>query len=322
MASIIKKIVGLFNPKGQNVDSEKIFVSAFGKHPGWDDHIDDIGLDTDILVTAKRILYVQGIGANIDCGSWEKLQEDQRLAGFKHLFAWWLYGNLVVGRMWSSQDGKGRTSYPMVVCVQCSNLPLHWVFENILPALEKIEETCVATTSPTDVKAVLEKAQIEFRQLVQQTQKSTLSHIELPNVLADLAHSPKMESDREGLLRILYHIDREVTRYQPDSSKTRTTRATLLRVPVSQPDMSQRAFLWLSFLLNKFDSDMPVLVLIPLEKSWIDIIIGIPTDSQLYCLRASLTMIPLTSSIPYNMGSEFIEQTTELIEKSKSQPDS
>jgi hypothetical protein len=322
VASILKKIVGRFNPKGQNLHSEKIFVSAFGKHPGWDDHIDDIGLDTDILVTVKRILYVQGIGANIDCGSWEKLQGDQRLAGFKHLFAWRLYGNLVVGRMWSSQDGKGRTSYPMVVCVQCSNLPLRWVFENILPALERIEKSCVATTSQTDVKVILEKAQMEFRQLVRQTKKSALSHTELPNVLSDLAQSPKMEADREGLLRILYHIDREVTRYQPDMNKTRSTRATLLRVPVSQPDMSQNAFLWLSFLLNKFDKDMPVLALIPLEKSWIDIIIGEPTDSQLYCLRASLTMIPLTSSIPYNMGSEFVEQTTELIEKSKSQPNS
>jgi hypothetical protein len=197
-------------------------------------------------------------------------------------------------------------------------LPLHWVFKNILPALEKIEEACVATTSPTDVKGALEKSQMEFRQLVRKTQKSVLSHTVLPHVLADLAQSHKMDTDREGLLRILYHIDREVTRYQSDTNKTRTTRATLLRVPVSQLDMSQSAF----FLLNKFDSDMPVLVLTPLEKSWIDIIIGIPTDSQLYCLRASLTMIPLTSSIPYNMGSDFIEQTTGLIEESKSQPDS
>jgi len=68
--SAIKKIVKRFYPKGQDDPSEKVFVAAFGKHPAWDDHIDDIGLDMDTLIAAKRILYVQGIGGNIDSGSW------------------------------------------------------------------------------------------------------------------------------------------------------------------------------------------------------------------------------------------------------------
>ncbi|MCJ7729252.1 MAG: hypothetical protein MUO27_05180, partial [Sedimentisphaerales bacterium] len=146
MGSILKKIVERFNARGQEAASERVFVAAFGKHPGWDDHIDDIGLETDILVAVKRILYVQGIGGNIDSGNWEKLQEDQRLEGFRHLFVWRMDDYLVVGRMWSSRDGKGRTSYPMVVCVQCRQLPLEWVFENILPSLESIEKICIATT--------------------------------------------------------------------------------------------------------------------------------------------------------------------------------
>ena len=110
MASILKKIVERFNTKGQKIPSGKVSVAAFGKHPGWDDHIDDIGLDTDILVAVKRILYIQGIGRNIDAGSWDKLEENQLVEKFGHAFVWCMNGDVVVGRLWSSKDGKGRAS--------------------------------------------------------------------------------------------------------------------------------------------------------------------------------------------------------------------
>ena len=316
MASILKRIVEHFNTKGQEAASEKIFVAAFGKHPGWDDHIDDIGLETDILVALKRILYVQGIGGNIDSGNWEKLQEDQRLEGFRHLFVWCMGDNMVVGRMWSSRDGKGRTSYPMVVCVQCRQLLPEWVFENILPSLEKVEESCTATTSQSDVKGTLENAQMEFRRLVQQSHPVAVSSAVSIDALAKLAECPEMGTDHEGLLRILYHIEREITRYPPDATRV-GVRPTLLRVPISASAMLQNTLLWFDFLLNKFIKDMPVLVLMPLGNPWIDIIIGEPTESQLYCLRASLRMIPLTSTIPYNMSSEFIARSNQLIEESR-----
>ncbi|MBN2592639.1 MAG: hypothetical protein JXA81_03955 [Sedimentisphaerales bacterium] len=312
----MKKIVARFNARGQQA-FERVFVAAFGKHPGWDDHIDDIGLETDILVAVKRILYVQGIGGNIDSGNWEKLQDDQRLERFRHLFVWRMDDNLVVGRLWSSRDGKGRTSYPMVVCVQCRQLPLEWVFEHILPSLENIEKICVATTSPTEVKEALENAQTEFRRLIQQNPPITDLSVVPRDVLAKLAEYPEMGADHEGLLRILYHIEREITRYRPDASKGETVRPTLLRVSVSASTMLQNTLLWFGFLLNKLMKDTPVLVLMSLENSWIDIIIGEPTESQLYCLRASLRMIPLTSTIPYNMGSEFIARANKLIEESR-----
>ena len=66
----------------------QIWLGAFGKHPGWDDHIDDIGLETDSLLLAKQILYVDGIGGQISSGEWEKLDSAQRLGEFKHVFLW------------------------------------------------------------------------------------------------------------------------------------------------------------------------------------------------------------------------------------------
>ena len=172
MVSILKKIIRRFDGKPPALTSERVFVAAFGKHPGWDDHIDDIGLETDILVAVKRILYARGIGNNISSGSWDKLKGNQLIKEFKHTFVWCIGGNIVVGRMWSSPDGKGRTSYPMVVCVQCCHFPIEWSIRNILPRLQRIEDVCVSTTSTTDVRMTIENAQVEFRQLAHKSQHS------------------------------------------------------------------------------------------------------------------------------------------------------
>ena len=316
MSAAFKKFFKRFNPKGQDNPSEGIFVAAFGKHPGWDDHIDDIGFETDVFVTVKRILYIQGIGGNIDSGSWDKLKEDQLIEEFKHVFFWYINGNLVVGRMWSSQDGKGRKSYPFVVCVQCSKLPIKWIFDNVLPRLERIEATCAATTSANDVRMAIQNTRQELRQLAQQCETSPSPVIAYPNAVARLARHPEMGPNQEGLLRVLYHIEREVGRHRSNSVGGMALRSTALRIPTSQGAMLESILLWNSFLFNMFGKNTSMLILLPQIYNWIDIIIGEPTELQLYCLRASLKVIPLTSSIPYNMGAEFIEQSNKLIKDS------
>src|SRR4051812_34002960 len=99
-----------------------LHLAAFGKHPGWNDHLDDMGFDTEALVAAKRLLYVQGISQNIDSGAWENLEAPvegaepkalSRLEYFRHDFLWSMppahaddTTPLMAGRLWSSTDGK------------------------------------------------------------------------------------------------------------------------------------------------------------------------------------------------------------------------
>ncbi|HRJ50164.1 MAG TPA: hypothetical protein PKU91_06505, partial [Phycisphaerales bacterium] len=116
--------------KGQARDSAAIYLAAFGKHPGWDDHIEDIGIETETLATVRRIIYTECISGNIDSGAWEKLSDDQRLPAFAHEFVWCLAPSgkepprVIVGRLWSSRDGKGRSKYPMAVYCQGDGIPL------------------------------------------------------------------------------------------------------------------------------------------------------------------------------------------------------
>ena len=314
MDSAFRRFLGRFRIARRELQSERVFVGAFGKHPGWDDHIDDIGLETDVLIAAKRKLYVQGIGGNVDSGSWDRLAGDHRIEDFDRQIFWHMDGRLIAGRMWSSQDGKGRRSYPFIVCVECRKLPTQWILENVLPQLEKIKRDCTATDSAKGVRLAIQQARQNLRRSAQRCESSSNSMVANPNALSKLAERHEAGLDREGLLRILYHIDREVGCLHPGLTKGKTSRSALLRLPTCPETSLEDTFLWSSFLLTKLGTSSSILVLVPpVDNGWIDLIVGEPTESQLYCLRASTKVIPLTSTIPYNISSEFVNRADRLI---------
>ena len=66
----------------------RVILAGFGKHPAWDDHIDDIGLETESLVIAKRVIYSEGIASQISSGAWKQLENSGRAMDFDHRFVW------------------------------------------------------------------------------------------------------------------------------------------------------------------------------------------------------------------------------------------
>lgn len=309
-----KRFLRHFRIDKHDLQSEKIFLGVFGKHPVWNDHIDDIGLETDVLIAAKHKLYVQGIGGNVDSGSWGRLTNDHRIEDFDRQIFWHMDGSLIVGRMWSSQDGKGRRSYPFIVCVECWKLPTQWILENVLPQLEKIKGDCTAADSAKGVRLAIQQARQNLRRSAQRCESSSNSMAGNPNALSKLAERHETGLDQEGLLRILYHLDREVGCLRPGPAKAKTSRSALLRLPTCPETSLEDTFLWSSFLLTKLGTSTSILVLVPpVDNRWIDLIVGEPTESQLYCLRASTKVIPLTSTIPYNISSEFVNRANRLI---------
>jgi hypothetical protein len=308
-----------------------VFLAAFGKHPGWNDHIEDLGLETDLLVRLKRTLYLDGISGNVDSGAWEKLSERQRLEGFDHQFVWRNgrttkntkdtkgereENELVVGRMWSSMDGKGRTRYPMVVCAHCSGLPLPWVLQQVLPRLEEIRTRCVNTTSSVAVKSILDSSRRQLRELTQQVEVSSPDPGMPEGTLAVLARSPEMGKDHVGLLRVLYQIEQGMPADDARGGQpaTRVVPGSLhVRVPACADSPPNTICLWLSFLLEELDSSNAMILLLPLAESWIDIIVGQPSAREFYCIRASLEAVPRTTDIPYTLAPGFLERVERRI---------
>lgn len=312
LQSLVKKFSGGKAPKGPAG-----YVGAFGKHPGWNDHIDDQGLETPELTNLKRSLYVQGIGGNIDSGAWDKLPEDEQLNAFKHLFLWHAGDDAIVGRFWSSSDGKGRKRYPMIVCMQATSVSLPWLIDKALPRLEKLEAACVATNSAEDVCRALDDARSEFRRMVT-LPEAAAGAARLEDPLLSLSKRPEMGENHRGLLSILYQVEREMGAFRPNNKPDRGSRIISIaprqiRVPASADSVADAMLLWARFLLSQLDPATPTLQIHPLEQSWVDIIVGEPTIRELFCIRATPRKFPLTTDIPYTLEPEFIERTNRAI---------
>jgi hypothetical protein len=315
VASFLK---GIMSKLGGGKSSRAPFfnLGAFGKHPGWDDHIDDLGLESPQLINAKRIFYVQGMSGNIDSGAWDHLSEDDQLKQFRHVFAWRVGDDLIVGRLWSSSDGKGRKRYPMIVAAHAGGMPMATAFAHILPVLEKVEAQCVAATTASTVRSIMDRSREELRAVINGREGgrdgAEASH---PNPLATLASRPEMGVELRGLLAILYQVERELAPFRPHSKADRSMQIAPrhLRVPACAPSADEAMLLWLRFMLTQLDQNTPLCVIYPLDEQFIDLIVGEPTPTQLFCVRASTRKIPLTSEIPYNLDAEFISRSKGLI---------
>jgi len=98
--------------------SGRIHIAGFGKHPAWDDHIDDIGLATETLVLTKQLLYSEGIATQLASGAWDQIEKSGQAIEFDHRFVWGRDEQAIIGAIWASADRKGRTRFPMVICIQ------------------------------------------------------------------------------------------------------------------------------------------------------------------------------------------------------------
>lgn len=294
----------------------RVHVAAFGKHPGWDDHIEDIGLDCDAFVRAKRLLYTEGLAGNIDSGAWEKLADEQRLPGFGHVFYWRRSDGFIIGRMWSSRDGRGRTKYPMVVCAMIENAPWSWAISQVLPRLEAIESKCTQTNSAELVRFAIGEAKRGLEDQVALMAGGASSRSEDPAAtLKRLLEHPDLSKPEEqgvGLLRVMYEVEREMAAFRSSAGGTRgATRmitestAQHLRVPRCLGPDGEAARAWLTLVSQDVADSASVLILEPKGQDFLDVIVGDPKPAQLFCVKASAAGLAKTSDVPYSIDPTF-----------------
>lgn len=306
------------------VRNARVHVSAFGKHPGWDDHIEEIGLDHEDLVRIKRELYAEGLAGNIDSGAWEKLPDEQRLPAFKHQFYWRRSAGLVIGRMWSSRDGKGRTKYPMVVCAMIEGVPDAWAIQQVLPRLEQVEAKCVQTGSAELVRLAIGEARRGLEDQAALLASSGVSQAgDEAGVVRALLTSPGLNIPEEaggGLTRVLYEIDREMGEFKGGAGAKRTASrivgeagAQHIRVPRCLQPAGEAARAWMLLLAQDIADTTPILVIEPTDAAFVDIIVGNPRPQQFFCVRASDKGLALTSEVPYTIDPAFKAAAAERV---------
>ncbi len=295
-----------------------VSVAVFGKHPGWDDHIEDIGIDTERLIQLRQVLYVQGVGGNIDSGAWERADKGAPLGAFHHVLCWHHPEDVIFGRLWSSKDGKGRARYPMVVCVQCSGVAAPWVLREVPSRLERVEQRCKQAGTAAEVKAIVSELRGALSAAIRGADSvgPPEGWPSPQDVMGHLASCPGMGPGHDGLHRVLYRILREMHAYGPGTGRPgrgEPRRPQCLRVPSCAPTAPQAVYTWLHVMLSQLDPSVPVLLLAPLEQAWVDVVVGDPGVREFFCLQASQQMVPLATEIPYSMDADFVQRAERLI---------
>ncbi|MEO1512682.1 MAG: hypothetical protein AAFU70_11465, partial [Planctomycetota bacterium] len=139
--------------------SGHIRVTAFGKHPAWEDHLDLTDPDDALLRAAERRLMVDGLEAVIDGGGWARLAESepQKLLPYAHAWILRTGGMVLTGRMIESRDSVGRSRYPFVLAARLPGAVSAASVESIQARLRELEHECLGADTRESVVAALER---------------------------------------------------------------------------------------------------------------------------------------------------------------------
>ncbi len=266
-------------------------LGLFGKHPGWDDHIEDLALPTDSLVLAKQALYVQGIGGQVSSGAWARLAEESLLPAFDHFFVWRRGGQFLAGKLWASSDGKRRAHFPMGAIVHCTRVPLAAALPPLFEWLGTVEGACRATRDAAKVRALFQQCQSDFQSWLDGADFAT-AHASLP----PLPEGEDGDRTRERLVAVLAEAQRTFADFRPGAWRGRGgAGAAHLRLPGTASSPATRITFWAGLLAHVLAPDAPLLLLAPVEQRWVDVLAGEPCAKDFFCLRAAAGALPLAS---------------------------
>ncbi|MSU57591.1 MAG: hypothetical protein EXS35_05330 [Pedosphaera sp.] len=293
----------------------QLTLAAFGKHPGWDDHIPGIGVETETLAHVKQSLYVSGIGGQIDSGAWEKLEAGKRVEGFNHVFLWLRPGRILLGQFWSSVDRKGRTKYPMVLCVESQGVSPRFLLTQVRPELDQLRDTCRAKSIAEQVTAECASAQERLRAMLS-GQGSASSQAVVPvEVRRKFIEHRALGPDRLGLLRVQHELASAFDTVFSEGSSAKAIadlNARHLRVPLAGDSRAGQLVVWAEFLQAAVPAGVPILLLSREGVDWLDVVVGEPAKGDFFCLQASPAALPLATEIPYEMPPEAKPRLVEL----------
>ncbi len=291
--------------------------------------MDDIGMRTETLIATKRALYLEGITSQIETGAWAKLEPSKRIADFNHLFLWRRPDEILIGRIWSSVDAKGRREYPMVACADCIGLPVAWVLDELPSLLDEIRIGCQAAKSAEEVTAILAKAQNTIQErLADATTFITLGASDNTQAAhARFLNRREWGSNQEGLYRILHQMYGQLPAYGLGRLVNFTETVFLrkgpqggsaplsqqMRVPQAADTPASSLRQWIDFFLYKLNPVTPIFLVLCVDHRWVDITIGEPTAREFFSFKASRAALPLANDVPYELDEESREFAREFI---------
>jgi hypothetical protein len=255
----------------------RVLVAAFGKHPGWDDHISDLGLDTESLAIAKQTLYASGITGLLASGDWDRLEASGDAIPFDHRFVWSRGRHSIIGAAWSSIDGIGRTRFPMVICVQAEVGSL-LAIRLYLDTVERLAERCRSATDRNSVVRLLAETTAELN-------SATFAQEFVP----DPRPSETSAAEEAAVLNGLLTAARTVG--LPGTLRDSQAGAQCRLIAISD-SLRENLRFWSGYAERS--STRTTLVIANGAGNFVDLIVDEPRPADLFCLRAGSRALPLT----------------------------
>jgi hypothetical protein len=282
-------------------------VSLFGKHPAWGDHIDNLGDESQFLLEVRSILYSDGLTRQIGTGAWEKLPAEGRLP-FNHFFVWHFGGRMINGLLWSSADSRGRTQYPLVLVAETHRSHDAEFIRHIHQALTRAKQGCVDATEQDAVVRVVQ----EFRESVARLAAR------LPADATALELSAGFEPPAEYLPRVLHELRAScshlsASRWSPTVS---ADGASVIRVPLVTADRFDLLD-WLAVVAGQIHPAASLVGFAEESRGIGDLLVGIPTAQNFFCLRAAPATLPFTTDIPFEIASGLRDYASLLVRAMK-----
>ena len=267
----------------------QVHVAAFGKHPARDDHLQGIGVDTAGLEAVRRILYSEGIGWHVNRGSWAG-HAGEAHTFYHHVFVWSSPTACIIGRLWSSADGKGRKMYPMVICVQLPAGPTPWLLQRVLPWILKGEILCRRASTMKELEIIVSFVRAKVGESLAEAGKDDVFCLPpefsngeaLQNIMSAFGDMP----EHGGFYGFLGGIE---------ETALADYRSHHVRVPIFSENPEKVMAAWLAAVRWVTGHDHSVVLLYPQKRAWMDILIRNPIKEQFYCVGASLDDLPVTT---------------------------
>ena len=171
------------------------------------------------------------------------------------------------------------------------------------PLLDHIEKTCLATTSPDDVRSLIGNARSSVIQMLEVPAQPPASRAEF---LRTLGIAP----DSDDAARIAYSVESHFAGIESTGVGKLDINLKLgqfkgqtqhIRLPADPARPLASQHFWHGFIAGNVPAGAPQLYIAPAASPWIDVIIGLPTARQLFCLRAGDNALPPAHHIPFNL---------------------
>jgi hypothetical protein len=262
--------------------SDRIHVAGFGKHPAWDDHIDDIGLNTETLVLTKQLLYAEGITTQLASGAWDQIEKSGNAIEFDHRFVWGRDKQAIVGAIWASADRKGRTRFPLVICAQ-AGFDGPRAIDLLFDPIERLGTYCRTG-----------KTQEEIREAFSQTQWELNAAI-LPSI-GDNLFNEISDSGENIILPALVTLSAGLKNRRPRGLRdTAKPSRWHFRLDAISTQGKENLSFWSAYLAARHSGpSLPYVVIAATRRGWTDLIVGEPLENDFFCLRANEKALPAT----------------------------